>query len=270
MKAPIERTGPATAAELALMQGAPPPPDRHVTLANWQEGPYNRWGFQHVGEIVPSAVISRGTGPVAELPARLEELGALPLDGVACASTLDQLLRESYTDGFLVLHEGSVRYERYFNGMGPRSLHLLHSISKSLCGALTGEFVELGIIDVAAPVRAYVPELWDSAFGDATIAQLLDMTAAVAFREDYADPTRRFRRRTAPQVGGRGAHTILRTRTLSCDRCVRTAPTGPRSSTAPPQPMRSPGCSSGLPADATPICSRQISRRESARRTMLR
>jgi len=39
----------ATAAELALMQGMPPPDDRRVTLANWQEGPFNRWAFQQIG-----------------------------------------------------------------------------------------------------------------------------------------------------------------------------------------------------------------------------
>ena len=185
---PTGRT-PATAAELALMQGSPPPAGRQVTLANWQDGPYNRWGFQHVGELVPSAVVSRGEAgvPVLSLPAAPEELGSLGLTGVSCAATLDEFLEETYTDGFLVLQNGVVRYERYLNGMTPSSLHLLHSISKSLGGALTGEFVERGVVELTAQVRTYVPELWGSAYGDATIAQLLDMTAAVAFSEEYAD-----------------------------------------------------------------------------------
>jgi hypothetical protein len=43
-------------------------PDRElVTLGNWQRGPYNRWAFQHVRELIPSAAISRGDGPVWEL-----------------------------------------------------------------------------------------------------------------------------------------------------------------------------------------------------------
>ena len=48
------RRVPATAAELGLMEGAPPPVQQHVTLANWQEGPFNRWGFQHAGELSPA------------------------------------------------------------------------------------------------------------------------------------------------------------------------------------------------------------------------
>ena len=96
--------------------------------------------------------------------------------------------RRRYTDGFLVLKDGRILYERYFNGMRPESRHLLQSVSKSLCGVLAGELVESGAVDLDATVSTYVPELWDSAFGDATVSQLLDMTAAVEFNEDYADP----------------------------------------------------------------------------------
>jgi CubicO group peptidase (beta-lactamase class C family) len=170
------------------MQGSPPDPDRLVTLANWQEGPYNRWAFQNVGSIVPSAVISRGTGPVLELPVELEELGALTLDTVPGKPTLDRFLRHAYTDAFLVLRDGRIRYETYLNGMTHDSKHLLQSVSKSLCGALAGTFVERGVVELDAPTRTYVPELWNSAYGDATVAQLLDMTAAVQFSEEYADP----------------------------------------------------------------------------------
>ena len=53
--------------ELPLMQGFPPKADRQVNLANWLTPPFNRWSFQHVREIVPSASIHRGEGPVAVL-----------------------------------------------------------------------------------------------------------------------------------------------------------------------------------------------------------
>ncbi|HVM56115.1 MAG TPA: serine hydrolase [Gaiellaceae bacterium] len=179
---------PATAAELGLMQGSPPEPSRLVTVAGWQEGPWNRWAFQHVSELVPCAVVPRGTGPVFPLPSEPEELGSTPLGGVGCADTLDDFLHESYTDGFLVLRDGRILYERYENGMRPASRHVLMSVSKSLCGVLTGGFVESGALDPDATVATYVPELWDSAYGDATISQLLDMTVSLEFNEDYADP----------------------------------------------------------------------------------
>ena len=64
-----------TAEELGLMAGPPPfDPQRLVTLANWQEPPFNRWGFQHVSELIPSARIRRGDGLVWRLPARERDL----------------------------------------------------------------------------------------------------------------------------------------------------------------------------------------------------
>ena len=49
---------------MPLMTGFPPPAEGQVTLANWRTAPFNRWGFQHVREIVPSADPSRHSPPM--------------------------------------------------------------------------------------------------------------------------------------------------------------------------------------------------------------
>jgi hypothetical protein len=41
---------------MTVMQGFPPA--QPATLANWRTPPFNRWAFQHVREIVPSAEIA--------------------------------------------------------------------------------------------------------------------------------------------------------------------------------------------------------------------
>lgn len=44
-----------------LMAGAPPfPAERLVTLANWQDPPFDWWAFQHVRELIPAADPVRG------------------------------------------------------------------------------------------------------------------------------------------------------------------------------------------------------------------
>src|SRR5262249_32911770 len=65
----------------------------------------------------------------------------------------------------------------------------LMSVSKSLCSAVFGQFVESGAIAVEQQVSTYLPELAQSAYGDATVQQVLDMTVAVQFDETYIDPT---------------------------------------------------------------------------------
>jgi len=47
---------------------------------------------------------------------------------------------------------------------------------------------EEGKLGPPAPVTQYVPELKDSAYGDATVRQVMDMTTAIDYSEEYADP----------------------------------------------------------------------------------
>ena len=178
------------------MAGPPPFGDgRQVTLANWQRPPFNRWSFQHVRELIPTARIARGDGPAWELPrAEQDGLGQLRFavqpselapDGTL---TVRELLARTCTDGFLVIHQGAVVTEQYFNGLRPDVPHLLMSVSKSVTGLAAGALASGGKLDVTSPVEAIVPELDGTSFAGATVQQLLDMRAGTRFREDYDDP----------------------------------------------------------------------------------
>ncbi len=170
------------------MTGAPPfGADRLVTLADWQDPPMNRWSFQHVRELVPSAPIVRGPGPVRELPRAERDVLSLPIGSGARPTTVGQYLDATQTDAFLVLHRGEVVAEHYFNGMGPASLHLLMSVSKSITGALAGVVVQRGLLRPDAPITDVVPELAGSSFEHAKVQHLLDMRSGTRFDENYDD-----------------------------------------------------------------------------------
>lgn len=174
---------------LKLMEGFPPSPDRLVTYQNMSQFPSSRWGFHHMREVVPTKNVWRGPGDnVKRLQTQSLDLGALAFDdGSGESTTLEQWLKATYTDGFLVLHEGRVVYEQYASGMRPRDQHILWSVTKSFTGLLAADLVARGDLDPAALVSRYIPELKDSAWGDATVQQVMDMTAAVRYREDYKD-----------------------------------------------------------------------------------
>lgn len=171
------------------MAGAPPfTRETLVTLENWQQSPFNRWAFQHVRELIPTARIPRGDGPVWELPSAEQDL-----DGVQFASrsgelTVGQHLDETHTDGFLVIHQGQIITEQYFNGLRADMPHLLMSVSKSVTGLVAGALVRRGVLDVTARVETIVPELGGTSFEGATVQQLLDMRTGTHFVEDYDDP----------------------------------------------------------------------------------
>lgn len=178
-----------TEAMAALMTGPPPfRPDQRVTLANWQDPPFNRWSFQHVRELMPTARIERGTRP-RRLPPDERDLSGLSFTVARGKTmTIGDLLATTYTDGFLVLHRGRVVTERYFNGMRPETPHLLMSVSKSVTSTIAGILAGQGALDVSAPVTDIVPELSATSFAGATVQHLLDMRAGTKFNEDYADP----------------------------------------------------------------------------------
>jgi CubicO group peptidase (beta-lactamase class C family) len=102
--------------------------------------------------------------------------------------TWGQSLGANYTDGIVVLHKGRVVYERYFGALRADGQHIAMSVTKSFFGTIGAMLVADGTLDANAPASKYVPELKDSAFGDATVRQLLDMTTGLQYSENYADP----------------------------------------------------------------------------------
>jgi CubicO group peptidase (beta-lactamase class C family) len=160
---------------------------RDVTLANWQDPPYNRWGFLHVRELIPTARIGRGDGPVSELPREERTLDDITFELDGEAWTVGRMLDETYTDGYLVIREGRIVTERYRDGMSPDTTHLLMSVSKSLTAGLVGALAGEGLLDPEAPVTEYLSDLRDSSFEGCTVRHLLDMRAGTRFNEDYAD-----------------------------------------------------------------------------------
>jgi hypothetical protein len=170
------------------MQGFPPPPGEQVTLANWQDPPFNRWAFSHIRELMPTQRIARGDGPVTPLPADPQPLGQVGLrrtDG--CESVVDAVLADTYTDAVVVVQEGRLVFERYAGETGPETPHLLMSVSKSVVSCVAGILVERGLLTPTQLVTDHVPELEDSGYRDAKVRDLLDMRSGVQFNEDYQD-----------------------------------------------------------------------------------
>jgi len=171
------------------MLGFPPAADSLITLANWQDPPHQRWAFQHVREIVPSQPIRRGPGPVTTLPTALTPVGHVSLTRLdGSAATVDEVLEETFTDAWLVLHNGTVLEEVYVGEMTAKTPHLLMSVSKSIVGCVAAVLVERAVLDPEVLVTDYVPEVSTSGYAGATVRNLLDMRTGVAFRETYTAP----------------------------------------------------------------------------------
>src|SRR5258706_10654143 len=79
-----------------LMAGFPPAPQDQVSLANWRTAPFNRWAFQHVRELVPSADIAHDPAAIRALPTATMDAGGLRIPRAgAPAVTLEAFLRDA-------------------------------------------------------------------------------------------------------------------------------------------------------------------------------
>ncbi|WP_370157647.1 serine hydrolase domain-containing protein [Bradyrhizobium yuanmingense] len=175
---------------LGWMKGFPPPQDRTVSFENgsFRNFPESRWAWSNMRQLVPTVNVWRGAGPRSELHRAEQDIGlsaSVTMDGRSM--TFERMLRETYTDGIAVLHRGKLIYERYFGALKPHKPHIAMSVTKSFTGALVGILVDYGNIDPEAPVTVYVPELKSSAFGDARVREVMDMTTGLEYTEVYAD-----------------------------------------------------------------------------------
>lgn len=178
---------------MGWMQGSPPPPEKRIQFGDgsFYQFPKTRWSFAHMRELVPTARVSRGHGPVAALPRALRnDLDAVTFTPLGRQDRLSwaQAFEAVYGDAVLILHKGKIVYERYSGVMTPDTPHIAFSVTKSYFGTLAEMLIDEGKIDETALVVRYVPELAGSGFADATVRQVLDMTTGLAYSEDYTDP----------------------------------------------------------------------------------
>jgi hypothetical protein len=181
-------------AKLGWMVGSPPPPDRIIRFddGSFWHFPAMRWTVSNFRQLMPTVSVSRGLGPVTPLPAALrsdlDDVSFTPMNGDQ-PMTWRQSLDVNYTDGIVVLHRGRIVYERYFGVLKPEGQHGAMSVTKTFVGTLAALLVAEGTLDAERRVDHYVPELASSAFGNATVRQVMDMTTGIKFSEDYADPS---------------------------------------------------------------------------------
>lgn len=179
--------------KMGWMKGSPPPEDRILRFedGSFFQFPGLRWSVAHMRQFAPSLNVSSGLGAskplLSSINNGIDKVKFVPL-GETKAITWAESLQKVYADGVIVMHHGKIVYEKYFGALTVDGQHAAMSVTKSFTGTLGIMLVKEGLIDPEKLVSHYVPELKNSAFGDATVRQVLDMTTSLQFSEDYADP----------------------------------------------------------------------------------
>lgn len=121
--------------------------------------------------------------PVDSLDGPIEYLQ----DGKLVIADLDNLMEESRTSALIVLQDGVVRFERYYNRTSRETLNTSFSVAKSFDSVLVGIAIHEGYIsNVNDPIVSYLPELRGRGLELVTIRDLLDMSTGIRYVEERA------------------------------------------------------------------------------------
>ncbi len=100
------------------------------------------------------------------------------------------MLERTHTKSFLVIQNGRVVSEQYFDGVGAETRLSSWSVAKSLISLLVGQVIEAGDLAESDRMVDLLPDFevtGDSAYNDITLRDLLDMTAAIDVAENYRE-----------------------------------------------------------------------------------
>lgn len=178
---------------LGWMNSFPPSSDKLIMQpqSNYFSFPKLRWTVCHIRELLPTKQVGRGLGAPMLLDYSIDKdidsVTFTPLDSNQTITWADSL-SSNYTDGILILHKGKIVYEKYLGCLKETGKHAAMSMTKSLTGLLAEILVAEGKLNDEAKVSSIIPELKESAFGSATVRQVMDMTTTLKYSEDYSDP----------------------------------------------------------------------------------
>lgn len=179
--------------KMGWMKGFPPKKDSIIsaTDGSFFQFPALRYSVCHINQFLPTTGVQASTMKPytfeTALDKNIDTVTFFPWRSHKKMTWRESLL-VNYTDGIIILHNGKIVYENYFGELTPTGIHAVMSVSKTFTGTLGALLVVEGVLDENKTASYYVPELKASAFGDATIRQILDMTTALLFSEEYANP----------------------------------------------------------------------------------
>jgi CubicO group peptidase (beta-lactamase class C family) len=124
--------------------------------------------------------------PVDTAPEVINALGS-----VLGADDPETVLAELETQALIVIRDGTVIYEGYFNGFARDSIATSFSVAKSFDSTLIGIASAEGLIEsIDQPITDYLPELLDRdpRFGDISIRDLMSMSSGIHYEESGLPP----------------------------------------------------------------------------------
>lgn len=152
----------------------------------------------------PIAAIKLGLAPASKTPdlmpfhiIKSSPSNSSPL-GLGLAESIDQVtwqgknvpftefLSATQTNAFIVIRDGKITYEKYFNGHTQATVLPSYSVAKTMTSLVIGQLIDEGKLSENDTFVKYLPKFEaGTSFDRVTIAQLLDMNSGIGVSDNY-------------------------------------------------------------------------------------
>ena len=173
---------------IKVMDGFPPSRESQVSFQNYRDYPFNKWSFRNMGAPMHVLMIPREGGVHVFNEASDIEAGNAPVvTSENKTETFESVFQNNETDGVIVIRDNTVLFEKYWNGLSRHYQHIWFSMTKSLTSTAFGLLVAQNKVDLSASPAKYVPELKGTPWERTTIQNVLNMSTALGYPENYVD-----------------------------------------------------------------------------------
>lgn len=113
-----------------------------------------------------------------------EEIGQVTWNGKK--QDFETFLKETNTNAFLIIRNGKITYEQYWNGKTKSTVLPSYSVAKTMTSLLIGQLIDEGKIKESDTFVSILPKFKaNSSFDKVTIRDLLDMNSGIGVSDNY-------------------------------------------------------------------------------------
>ena len=113
-----------------------------------------------------------------------EEIGQVTWNGKK--QDFEIFLKETNTNAFIIIRNGKITYEQYWNGKTQSTVLPSYSVAKTMTSLLIGQLIDEGKIKESDTFVSILPKFKaNSSFDKVTIKDLLDMNSGIGVSDNY-------------------------------------------------------------------------------------
>lgn len=113
-----------------------------------------------------------------------EEIGQVTWNGKK--QDFEIFLKETNTNAFIIIRNGRITYEQYWNGKTQSTVLPSYSVAKTMTSLLIGQLIDEGKIKESDTFVSILPKFKaNSSFDKVTIRDLLDMNSGIGVSDNY-------------------------------------------------------------------------------------